>query len=181
MNYLHTAKGDFDGLARNFIARYLLDANSLEDAWERIRSTPHCVGHNYQIMNLTTGYTVDIEVAPFDRIGYFVALPGHPHFHSNMYSLILVDDTPSQSSIHREARYKQLSPPTSFDEALAVLSDTQYWEECIRNRADQEEPIYRNTTLNTVVFDYYGKHCVVYMGVPSQKEVVYSYHFSDEL
>lgn len=124
MNYLHTAKGDFDGIARNFIARYLLDATSLEDAWERIRSTPHCVGHNYQIMNLTNGYTVDIEVAPFDRIGYFVALPGHPHFHSNMYSLLQVDDTPSASSIHREARYKQLTPPSSFDDALNILSDT---------------------------------------------------------
>ena len=74
MNYLHTAKGDFDGIARNFIARYLLDATSLDDAWERIRSTPHCVGHNYQIMDLTNGYTVDIEVAPLDTLWHFQAI-----------------------------------------------------------------------------------------------------------
>lgn len=40
-----------------------------------------------------------------------------------MYSLIIVDDTPSTSSIHREARYKQMIPPRSFKEALDVLSD----------------------------------------------------------
>lgn len=40
-----------------------------------------------------------------------------------MYSLIIVDDTPKPSSIHREARYKQLTPPRSFKEAMIVLSD----------------------------------------------------------
>ena len=53
-------------------------------------------------------------------------MPNHPHIHSNMYSLIIVDDTPSASSIHREARYKQMIPPRSFKEALDVLSDVYY-------------------------------------------------------
>ena len=123
MNFLHTAKGDYDGIARNFIARYLMEADSLEDAWTRIVTTPHCVGHNYQVMDFATGETVDIEVAPFDRIGRFRPLPDMPHFHSNMYSLIMVDDTPSASSIHREARYKELQPPHSFKEAMAILGD----------------------------------------------------------
>ena len=40
-----------------------------------------------------------------------------------MYSLIMVDDTPKQSSIHREARYKELVPPRTFKEAMIILSD----------------------------------------------------------
>ncbi|KAK8825651.1 hypothetical protein WA577_000822, partial [Blastocystis sp. JDR] len=165
VNYLHTAKGDFDGIARNFIARYLLDATSYEDAWRRITETPHCVGHNYQVMDLTSGKVVDIEVAPFDRIGRFTALPDHPHFHSNMYSLIIVDDTPSASSIHREARYKQLTPPRSFKEGMDVLSDV----------ADKVEPIYRPTTLNTALYDFHARKCVLYIGPPSENVILAEY------
>lgn len=105
----------------------------MEDAWNRITTTPHAVGHNYQVMDLVEGTVVDIEMAPFSRVtislyyyqqlGRFTALPDHPHFHSNMYSLIMVDDTPLPSSIHREARYKQLIPPRSFKEAMIILSD----------------------------------------------------------
>ena len=40
-----------------------------------------------------------------------------------MYSLIIVDDTPGESSIHREARYKQMEKPRSFDDAMTILSD----------------------------------------------------------
>ena len=40
-----------------------------------------------------------------------------------MYSLIMVDDTPKPSSIHREARYKQLDRPQSFKDAMIILSD----------------------------------------------------------
>ena len=76
-----------------------------------------------RIPDLQTGETVVIEVAPFDRVGRFHPLPDMPHFHSNMYSLIMVDDTPYASSIHREARYKQLNPPHSFKEAMAILGD----------------------------------------------------------
>ena len=40
-----------------------------------------------------------------------------------MYSLIIVDDTPKPSSIHREARYKQFNRPQSFKDAMIILSD----------------------------------------------------------
>ena len=123
MNYLHTKKGDYDGIARNFIARHLLSAKSFDDAVNRVTSIPHCVGHNYQIMDLSDGRLIDLEVAPFYRMGSVRPLPGRPHFHSNMYSLLMVDDTPSESSIHREKRYKEMKEPTSFAEALEVLSD----------------------------------------------------------
>ena len=123
MNYLHTKKGDYDGIARNFIARHLLSATSFDDAVNRIMSLPHCVGHNYQIMDLDDGRLIDLEVAPFYRVGSLRPLPGRPYFHSNMYSLLMVDDTPSESSIHREKRYKEMKEPTSFAEALEVLSD----------------------------------------------------------
>ena len=35
----------------------------------------------------------------------------------------MVDDTPKPSSIHREARYKQLDRPQSFKDAMIILSD----------------------------------------------------------
>ena len=50
-------------------------------------------------------------------------MPARPHFHSNMYSVLIVDDTPGESSIHREARYAQMEPPRCFDDAMKVLSD----------------------------------------------------------
>lgn len=54
---------------------HLLDATSYEDAWRRITETPHCVGHNYQVMDLTSGKVVDIEVAPFDRVSMCISHP----------------------------------------------------------------------------------------------------------
>ncbi|KAK8809688.1 hypothetical protein WA158_000631 [Blastocystis sp. Blastoise] len=129
MNYLHTSSYDRKGISRNFIARYLLDSSSYEDAVQRITKTPHFVGHNYQLTsnpsskhNPTTS-VVDIEIAPFFRIGYVEALPSRPHFHANMYDIIMVDDTPSNSSIYREQVYKQYNPPTTISEALQILGD----------------------------------------------------------
>lgn len=46
----------------------MLDATSMEDAWNRITNTPHAVGHNYQVMDLHEGTVVDIEIAPFARV-----------------------------------------------------------------------------------------------------------------
>lgn len=46
----------------------MLDAVSMEDAWNRIITTPHAVGHNYQVMDLLDGTVVDIEMAPFSRV-----------------------------------------------------------------------------------------------------------------
>lgn len=46
----------------------------MDDAWDRITNTPHAVGHNYQVMDLVKGTVVDIEMAPFSRVGYRLSL-----------------------------------------------------------------------------------------------------------
>ena len=105
-----------------------------------------------------------------------MALPNRPHFHSNMYSLIIVDDTPSASSIHREARYKQMNPPHSFKEALDVLSDVYGFRSRVNPSEDKVEPIYRPTTLNTAVYDFYKRKCIIYIGAPSDNIVLTEYN-----
>ncbi|KAK8808492.1 hypothetical protein WA158_008393 [Blastocystis sp. Blastoise] len=143
MNYLHSDDYDINGYSRNFIARYLLDSQSFEDALERITSTPHFVGHNYQIMNIKHKEAVDLEIAPFKRRGYFYPSPGHPHFHANMFDLIHVQDTYDASSFYREKRAAQMMPAKTFEDALLILGDN----------SDPFFPIYQrggNSTLHTI-------------------------------
>ena len=42
-------------------------------------------------------------------------------------------------------------------------------------REDKVEPIYRNTTLNTALYDFFRRECVVYAGPASEKRVIASY------
>lgn len=40
------------------------------------------------------------------------------------------------------------------------------------DRKDQEEPIYRPTTLNSALFDFYHRKCYIYEGKPSDNKVL---------
>lgn len=50
-------------------------------------------------------------------------MKGRSHFHANMFNIAMVDDVDDQSSIHREARAKELMPARSFKEAMAIMGD----------------------------------------------------------
>lgn len=56
---------DVNGFGRNFIARRLLDVQSMEEALHTIISPDYFVAHNYQLMSLDKREAYDIEVAPF--------------------------------------------------------------------------------------------------------------------
>lgn len=42
----------------------------------------------------------------------------------------------------------------------------------ILGREDQEEPIYRPTTLNSALFDFHRRKCYIYEGKPSENKVI---------
>ena len=54
-----------DGFGRNFIARRLLDATSMQEALHVVIRPDAFVAHNYQIMSLNHREAYDVEVAPF--------------------------------------------------------------------------------------------------------------------
>lgn len=60
-----------DGVGRVFVGRYLLDATSLEDAHRRLTQYSFGAGHNHQIIELSTGKLIDLEVAPFGSVCSF--------------------------------------------------------------------------------------------------------------
>ena len=51
-------------------------------------------------------------------------MKGRSHFHANMFDITMLDDVHDTSSIHREARAKQLMPANNLEEALSILGYT---------------------------------------------------------
>lgn len=43
------------------------------------------------------------------------------------------------------------------------------------SREDKEEPIYRPTTLNSALYDFYAKKCFIYAGPPEEGNIILEY------
>lgn len=42
-------------------------------------------------------------------------------------------------------------------------------------REDKEEPIYRPTTLNSALYDFYARKCFIYAGPPEEGVIILEY------
>ena len=87
-------------------------------------TSPHSkgTGHNIQVMEFVSPHRIsNVEVAPFQEL---VITPlvkdAAPFFHANAFLRLNVPQDVSVSSVHREARAKELPAPTTFTDLLNV-------------------------------------------------------------
>ncbi len=155
------------GLARQFIARSLLDARSLDDAIQRATIPEQASGFTYNIGSLAERRMVSVEVAP-DR--HHVQEVQGTYMHTNHY-LHLADldqeiGPSSQTRLARAGALCQVTPPTEAAYVLALLGD----------QADRDYPIYRRATppdraatLCSALFDLDARRLYIYAGHPLQE------------
>ena len=89
-----------------------------------------------------------------------MALPGRPHWHANSYNVV-------NNSIARDVRAAEMKVPENLDEMIEVLGDTK----------DPQWPIYNDTTLNTVVFDWKTRTLTIFIGNPKDRNVLMTIPF----
>ncbi|DAZ98337.1 TPA: hypothetical protein N0F65_007144 [Lagenidium giganteum] len=176
LNFVQPSDTLAGGLGRGFISRDLLAAIDTNDAIQRITRPGQAAGHNYQLMDVQSQRIWGIEVASFDRFAVheFTVVDDQvsAFFHANQYQYLDIPQPPYQSSLHRLRRYSELTPPTTVDEALAILGDQH----------DRLYPIFHDTlshergdlsgwTLITVVFDLLAGQVFTIHGNPTHEEV----------
>jgi len=159
------------GLGRQFIARSVLDAVSLDDAIRRTTVTGRAAGFTYNIGSLAERRLVSVEVAPEHH--HVRAVAGH-YVHTNHYlHLKQVEQTIGPSSRSRMDRAQTLGramPPTDAAHVLAVLGD----------EVGRDYPIYRraappdsSATVCTALYDLDARQLRIYTGHPVREPEQY--------
>lgn len=92
----------------------------------------------------------------------FVSTPGRPHWHANSYNVVNADDVGLPNSIARDERAAEMKVPETLEEMIEVLGDTKH----------PEWPIYNDTTLNTIVFNWKERTLTIYIGNPKEHNVL---------
>ncbi|KAF7828183.1 isopenicillin-N N-acyltransferase [Senna tora] len=59
------------GIGRNFVSRDILEATSIDDALNRIRSSEVSVGHSYNLIETSTRRTLNVETASRKRVSVY--------------------------------------------------------------------------------------------------------------
>ena len=97
----------------------------------------------------------------------FVATLGRAHWHANSYNVVNADDVGLPNSIARDERAAEMKVPENVQDMIEVLGDTKHptW------------PIYNDTTLNTVVFDWKTRTLTVFIGNPKDGNVLMTLRF----
>lgn len=97
----------------------------------------------------------------------FVATPAVRHWHANSYNVVNADDVGLPNSIARDERAAEMKVPENVQDMIEVLGDTKHptW------------PIYNDTTLNTVVFDWKTRTLTVFIGNPKDGNVLMTLRF----
>ena len=155
------------GLGRHFLARSLLDAQSLSDAIKRVTIPGRGAGFVYNVGWLPERRLVNVEVSP-DR-HYALEVQGY-YVHTNHYlNLPDVRQEIGPSSRARLERARALcgaTAPAEIGRVLALLGD----------ETDRDYPIYRRAvppvggaTLCTALFDLDRRQLRVYSGHPSRE------------
>ena len=102
MNYVAPSSAEMGGLGRSFIARDMLESQSIDDAIKRATVPHQCAGHNYQIVSLDASRRIiNVEVASFGRYAVSELTanpPSNVHFHVNQYQLLNISQRYSNSS-----------------------------------------------------------------------------------
>lgn len=153
------------GVSRQFIARSLLEARSLDDAIQRGTVSECASGVSYTIGSIPERRVVLVEVAPESH--YVREIRG-AYFHTNHYrELADVDQIIHPSSRARVERARvmlQENSPQNAAEVLAILGDQE----------NEQYPIYRagtapdqSATLCTALFDLEARQLRIYADHPT--------------
>lgn len=167
---------DEHGLGRGFISRDMLMSTSFDDAIARA-SVKYAsgTGHNIQVMEFAAPNRIaNVEVAPFQELAItYIAKGTPPFFHANAFLKLNVPQDVSTSSVHREARVKELPAPKTFADLLNVLGDQE----------DQIQPIFHDAiskangdksgdlTLATILFNVLEGTATMYHDNPKLQHV----------
>ncbi|MBS1249649.1 MAG: hypothetical protein MAG431_01229 [Chloroflexi bacterium] len=152
------------GLGRHFVARSLLDAESLDDAIDRVTSPGQALGFSYTIGSVRERRVMHVEVA--SETNFVHEIQGR-YYHANHYlELSGVDQIIGASSQARVERANALLQDfTPLDDA-AVL-------EILGDQMNAQYPIYRTATppddlatLYTTLFDLDARRLRIYTGHP---------------
>ncbi|KAJ9549685.1 hypothetical protein OSB04_022228 [Centaurea solstitialis] len=153
------------GIGRNFISRDLLEATSIEDAVNRIRSSQVSVGHSYNLIDVNLRRILNVETASSQRLSLH-EVGATPFFHANMYLHLKVNQAHDRNSISRQNR-AALLPKGSKDDLRSLLGDA----------GDEEYPIYMQGptlyTLCTAVIDLDERTLTITEANPRKGETSY--------
>lgn len=133
-----------DGLAMNFVQRRALDrADTLRQLEDELRLPGQALGFNLNVVSIWERKGADLEV--YENQSSLVPLDTNLS-HMNMYKHIegiskFQDQDPS--TLHRQAKVDMLPAPKSVGDVMAILGNTD----------DDEYPIYRTSTMVSVVLD----------------------------
>ncbi|KHN16767.1 hypothetical protein glysoja_002864 [Glycine soja] len=123
------------GIGRNFISRDLLEATSMDDAMNRIKSSEVSVGHSYNLFETSTRRIVNVETASRKRISVY-EVGNTPFFHANMYLHLPINQASDRYKILRQKRAAVLTKESKGD-FLSLLEDMD----------DKKYPIYTTGPL----------------------------------
>jgi predicted choloylglycine hydrolase len=154
------------GVSRQFIARSLLEARTLDDAIKRATVPERASGFSYTIGSIPERRVVVVEVAPEN---HRVREVRGAYFHANHYQeLAGVDQVISPSSQARVEWARMMlqeNPPQNAAEVLTILGD----------QTNEQYPIYRadtapdqSATLCTALFDLEARQLRIYTDHPTQ-------------
>jgi len=156
------------GIGRQFIARDVLNATSLQDAFLKTIVPNRAYGFNINIASITEQRIINIEIAPETFASHEVLLlqgnTSNNYSHTNLYKILDVLQYPDNSSTARQQRINQLPAPENMNNIISILGDT----------ANKEYPIYRDgappdigiITVATGAFDLIGGQMYVYQANP---------------
>ncbi|KAL3021547.1 hypothetical protein AAZX31_05G198900 [Glycine max] len=151
------------GIGRNFISRDLLEATSMDDAMNRIKSSEISVGHSYNLFETSTRRIVNVETASRKRISVY-EVGNTPFFHANMYLHLPINQVQDESSISRHKRAAVLTKESKGD-FLSLLGDMD----------DKKHPIYMTGpllhTLCTALIDLDKQTLSIIEGNPKKGDV----------
>ncbi|KAK7358553.1 hypothetical protein VNO77_00486 [Canavalia gladiata] len=160
------------GIGRNFISRDILEATSMDDAMNRIKSSEVSVGHSYNLIETSTRRIFNVETASRKRISVY-EVGATPFFHANMYLHLHINQVQDENSISRQKRAAVLSK-ISKEDLLSLLGDME----------DKKYPIYMTGpllhTLCTAVIDLNKQTLSIIAGNPKEGNVSHVFFISPD-
>eukprot|EP00932_Pfiesteria_piscicida_P002147 SRR837773.12087.p2 GENE.SRR837773.12087~~SRR837773.12087.p2 ORF type:complete len:240 (+),score=66.81 SRR837773.12087:79-720(+) len=167
LNWVGPPPATRPGLGRGFVSRSFLDAASFEGALALATRKGQAGGHNIQFFDFCGRRISNVEVAQERFV--VTAIGEKPFFHANQYeTLVVPNETFTQSSVHRLARVRSLPPPKNLQDILNILGDQHdrdypiFHDEKSHNRGEKAD-----WTLASAAFDLDAKTVTILQGNPA--------------
>ncbi len=156
INYLNSHSSF--GIPKNFLARAIMECQSLDAAEKLLTNTQAGSGYNHVLIQNQS--VSDIEVSNIGSLIDHVSSQTYVHTNHYLSPLSNAEKFRSPSSLHRYNRANELAKPAmDFNDMAKLLSD----------KVDNEYPICRpNETLASIIFDTSSSTIRIAKGHPCQ-------------